>query len=254
MSAVSSIASALGVSETSEPVSAAIEAYDPATGEGSQLIALQYYPETISDTRAVEWARRQIPGGSHPILTWISGGERVISFTAIFTQDRNPENQSALSQALTGTFDIGISDDKKRNVDADPSGNEQAGIPAAIAYLRSFTYPTYPNGAAKAPPLAIVYLPNSGIIGFGGYPGSIVGAMVECNVTYEAMHRNGAPRIAAVSLSFVEAVNDSPGWAFHSADDFANVTKLYGATGRIVEPVESIYPAPGGADAFAVGF
>lgn len=252
MSAISSIASALGVSETSEPVSCALEAYDPATGEGSELIAFQYFPETITDTRAVEWARRQIPGGSHPILTWISGGERVISFTAIFTQDRNPEQQSLLSQALTGTFDIGISDDAKRNIDAAPSGDDQAGIPSAIAYLRSFTYPTYPNGLAKAPPLGIVYLPNSGIIGFGGYPGSVVGAMVECNVTYEKFHRNGAPKIAAVSLSFVEVVNDSPGWSFHSADDFVNLSEKY-RDGRIVEPSESIYQAPINAPLFEAG-
>lgn len=212
MSALSSLSSALGLSDLDEPVTAGIATYDPLTGESGDIRAFQYFPEQVSDSRGTEWARRQIPGGSHPLLTWVSGGERVISFTAIFTQDANPESKG-FGSFLSGGFDFSLTDNNKHSLSQD---TPRGGIPAAIAFLRQFTYPDYVGQEliAQAPSLAVVYLPNSGIISATAIPDSIVGAMTECNVTYEAFHRNGAPRIVAISLSFIECIQTSLAWRF----------------------------------------
>ena len=143
MGLVSSISSVLGIGDSASPVSAAIGELDPNTGMeknskkssgpigkssnffakaigldspgssagnsgGSQ--AFQYYPEQISDSKSPEWVRKNIPGGSHPIVNFISGGERVLSFAAVFTNDQNPEKLGAVQAALTGNFEFGLDD------------------------------------------------------------------------------------------------------------------------------------------------
>ena len=238
MGLISSLSSVLGISETSTPVTAALSALDPETGfeliaesldDGDSDVinaagfqAFQYFPETISDSKSPEWSRNSVPGGSHPILSFINGGERVISFPAVFTQDENPEVQSLFSQLLTGTFEVSLGSlfggDRKDTVD----------IAAAIAWLREFTYPEYKNNISKAPPFAIVYLPNSGIIGGGQFLDSIVGAMVQCDVTYEKFHRNGSPRVSVVQLSFVETVQTGENWKFVGAKDVREQLELGG--------------------------
>lgn len=220
MSAVSSLASAFGVSATADPVTMGIAALDLTTGEEDPVIkAFQYYPETISDSKSPEWSRKHVPGGSHPILSFINGGERTISFTAQFTHEMNPEPIGLLASLLTGSASFGLSGPTKHTLPAgedDPRG----GIPAAIAWLRSFTCPDYlENGTAVPPPACVVYMPNSGIIGSNGSVDYFVGVMTECNVTYQAFHRNGAPKIVEVSLSFVESTQDGLDWFFTGRSD-----------------------------------
>lgn len=210
MSAISSLAAVLGISSTGEPVTAALAELDPKTylDVPGTMRAFQYFPEQISDNKGAEWSRRSVPGGSHPIVQFINGGERTVSFTAIFTQDENPE--SSLFSFDFSLLSL-IGGPPKHTVD----------VAAAIAWLRSFTYPDYDKttGSAKAPPLAILYLPNSGIVGASQFLNSIVAAMTSCNVVYEAFHRNGTPRIAAVSLEFVEVIQTSQHWRFQGRRD-----------------------------------
>lgn len=248
MSAISSLASVLGITETATPVTAAISEMDPKTGMekiqgdvGSKLLgkssasslfqganaspfqAFQYFPETISDSKSPEWARKNVPGGSHPIVTFINGGERVISFPAVFTADKNPEPLGLFQAALTGSFEFGLSDlfDKTRKDTVD--------IPAAIAFLRKFTCPDYSQFVASPPPFAIVYLPNSGIIGRVNHAlDSIVGAMIQCDVTYEKFHRNGMPRIVVVQLAFLEVVQIGENWSFAGRGEINDILTAQG--------------------------
>ena len=229
MGLVSSLSSILGISETAAPVTAAISELDPITGQeksadfeealffgetegikSAGFQAFQYFPETITDNKSPEWIRKNMPGGSHPILSFLNGGERIISFAAVFTQDENPEPIGALASILTGSFEIGLSD----LFGGGAERKDTADISAALAFLRKFTYPNYKESVAQAPPFAIIYLPNSGIIGQSVFVDSIVGAMVQCDVTYEKFHRNGAPRICVVNLSFVETVQIGENWSF----------------------------------------
>ena len=74
------------------------------TGGDKGAIAFQYWPETITDSRAVEWNPRAIPGGSHPIYQWTHSGERRLAFTAVFTTDFEPEGSEESGSAVGGQF------------------------------------------------------------------------------------------------------------------------------------------------------
>lgn len=207
MGVAASLASVLGISDTAVPVTAGIAELDKKTHRevNGTLQAFQYFPETISDTKAADWVRKNVPGGSHPILSFINGGERTISFSIVFTQEENPEEVSTLSSLLTGKFEL-FKDSTRKDTEKNIAG--------AISYLRAFTYPDYIQNVSKPPPFAIVYLPNSGITSQAGFADSIVGAMMQCDVTYEKFHRNGAPRYVAMQLSFIEVVQTSQHWQF----------------------------------------
>jgi len=212
MGIASSLASVLGLSDSAMPVTAGISELDKKSNREvpSSLQAFQYFPETISDTKAADWVRKNVPGGSHPIMSFINGGERTVSFTVIFTQEENPEEVSTVASLLSGKFELFKPSNRK---------DTEKNIPGAISYLRSFTYPDYVQDVAKSPPFAIVYLPNSGITSQQGFEDSIVGAMVQCDVTYEKFHRNGSPRYVAMQLSFVEVVQTSANWRFVGRED-----------------------------------
>jgi hypothetical protein len=194
------------------PKQAYLTAVDLADGEtppwatsDDTAIAFQYWPETVQDTRPSEWTPRQIPGGSHPIYQWTSGGERAISFTAIFTTDTDPgEENINLPNAYIDKTQGSI-------------GRRDLDIRSAISWLRYFTYPRYPSGEdlrAQEPPKCQLHLPNSQI----GYDGEsyVLCVMTQCDVTYEAFFPNGFPRIAEVALSFSEVVQSRSGVRFHS--------------------------------------
>ena len=220
MGIVSSLAS---FASKSSPVTAGLAEFAFADGD-KNFQAFQYFPETISDSRAPNYSSRPVPGGSHPIYTFIDGGERSISFDAIFTSDAVPEESKSdgLLGLLTGKKSIQLPFLKKERKDT-------VDIAAAIAWLRWFTYPSYGAGVAKAPPPCTVYLPKSGIIGAGGVEDSIVGIMTSCNVRYEAFHRNGRPRFAVVSLEFKEIVQVDKAWQFFGSDEpfFEELAKSY---------------------------
>lgn len=92
-------------------------------------------------------------------------------------------------------------------------------VAAAIAWLRSKTYPDYPAGSLmSAPPKLVLYLPGSGITSFiGPYKtDSVPVLMRSCNVEYESFFNNGAPRVAVVTLEFVETIQVGDTWGYVS--------------------------------------
>src|SRR3990172_6961093 len=93
----------------------------PSDGFEDTRARLQYFPESLSDSRAVNYETKEIPGGSHPLYQWVAGGERQLSFTAVFTQEIRLTKVSP----LTGFF---LSPEK-----------HSADIKSAIAWLRHFT-------------------------------------------------------------------------------------------------------------------
>lgn len=213
MSIASSITSLLG---SPKPVTAAFGLYSPEFGEAvGDLQAFQYFPEKISDSKGVEYASRTVPGGSHPIYTFISGGERTLSFDVIFANDKNPEPPT-----LTGLFSGKAAFDASSNARQDVSEGTSS-IPEAIKWLRSFLYPEFgiTNDAISAPPLAMFYLPNSGIVGTGNVPDSIIGILTQANVSYEVFHRNGAPRLVVISVELKEVAQISKTWQWQTREE-----------------------------------
>jgi len=149
-----------------------------------ESLTFQYYPETISDKKGVTWSSKEMPGGSHPIYQWISGGERIISFTAVFTQEMSPDN-----------FKNPIASSDKRSVD----------VMTYINVLRSFLYPIYKDGVAYPPPRLLLIFPQK--LKIGTYKaGDILCVEIGCDVEYEDFWEDGTIRKATVSLEFAEII------------------------------------------------
>lgn len=181
-------------------------------------MALQYWPESLSDNRGAEWNPRMVPGGSHPIYQWTHGGERRLSFQAIFTTDTAPPEEVSGREDPYADMDV-LSGVQKGTRDLD--------IRAALNWLRYYTYPMYGRGAdyrAFEPPKVILVFPNSGL----GHDGSdyIIAVMTTCDVTYEAWFPNGVPRVVEVSLEFAEVVQHGGRVRFHDRRDMRRSQNL----------------------------
>lgn len=192
---------------------------------GSTHMSFQYFPETITDTKAVGYQTKDIPGGSLPLYQWMHSGERIISFTSVFTADVDLLQDTQLFTKLASKGHI------RRNVD----------IRSALVWLRRFMLPSYAVGAsggvgvplARSPRKLLLWIPNSGIGLLGGdttnavmaaegdlhtaaaaaFAGTVIAGtvtdevlcvMTQCDVTYEAFFPSGLPRIASVQLTFAQ--------------------------------------------------
>jgi hypothetical protein len=199
------------------------------TGEPDGIVKrFQYWPDTISDTKAVNWAPREIPGGSLPIYQWINSGERIISFTAIFTCDMDLVKGD---EELVGRLKaIGHSD---RNVD----------IRGAAIWLREFMLPSQgelPGNKAQiavAPARCKLTLPKTAIGVTGGTtggadPDSITCVMTTCDLSYDAFFPSGLPRVMTASLAFAQVPQSGSQVLFPSQEEMAadtpNVDKSFG--------------------------
>jgi hypothetical protein len=173
------------------------------TANAPKSFRFQYFPETISDTKQVNYQRRDVPGASLPIYQWVNSGERLISFTAVFSTDVN------LGLSYTTAFSLHErlkgAGHEDRNVD----------IRAAVSVLRDKMMPLYPKSTTptqvKAPPKLLLYLPGTGIGWAGGFntgapeaEHSVICIMTQCDVSWESFFPNGLPRLATVQLSFAQ--------------------------------------------------
>lgn len=215
---------------------------DPAPGEifpwaenkAQVEIALQYWPESITDSREITWNPRYIPGGSHPIYQWTHGGERRVGFTAVFTTDTEPEHLP-----LSGSADI--AGEIQQFGDANAYPTENAGITAGlkigtrdldlravVSWLRYFTYPYYSGKTAEdirvfEPPKILLVMPNTKL----GHTGNdhITTIMTQCEVTYQEWFPSGFPRMLEVALEFAEVVQENGRVRFHSRKDMGLMSK-----------------------------
>lgn len=204
--------------------------WNPGGSEAGGAIAFQYWPETIQDSRASEWSPRNIPGGSHPIYQWTHGGERRISFTAMFSTDTAPDDiylaQSAEAAAAGAAAALvpGLltPDDPYAIQNLNPlsgleMGTRDVDLRAVVGWLRWYTYPYYSEGddwRAYEPAKALLVMPNMGL----SYLGSdhITTVMTQCDVTYEACFENGFPRLIEVALEFAEVIQSGELVQFHN--------------------------------------
>jgi hypothetical protein len=164
-----------------------------------RTLPLQYYPNTLSDTKSVNYQQKSVPGGSLPLYQWVDSGERLISFTAEFTTDNDLSVNEGLEERLASAGE------KASNID----------IRAALVWLRRFMFPTYGERGDLQVPLTYaprklrLSLPNSkiGLIGCTVYNGdedSVLSLMTQCDITYESFFPSGNIRIATVQLAFAQ--------------------------------------------------
>jgi hypothetical protein len=179
--------------------------------------ALQYYPETITDSKQVNYSPKEIPGASLPLYQWVNSGERTISFTAVFTSDTDHYLAREAEGADEDVSAALLFRARKHNemTKASGVGGRNVFIPGALAWLRRFLYPRYGSvteagTALTMPPRKVLLsLPGTFISmngGAGGFSsvGGIYAIMTQCEISYTALFPSGNPRIAEVQLVFAE--------------------------------------------------
>lgn len=196
-------------------------------GEVVQL-AFQYWPETLTDTKATNYQQKEIPGASLPLYQWINGGERLINFTAVFTTDVDLIS----AEPPPGMFSRGNQNNIVERLKQAGVTRRNADLRAAFAWLRQYVYPEYKHGESGqvvggkpltlAPARLRLVMPNSGI-GLAGMstntPDSVRVIMTQCDITVEGWFPNGLPRVATVDLAFGEIAQIGGTIAFPSRTD-----------------------------------
>lgn len=190
---------------------------DGSKQKSDSMQAFQYWPETITDSRSVEYQQKNAVGSSHPIYQWTHGSPRSIRFDAVFVNEDNDKPQDALTNIgatvssivrnpLAGT--VGLLAKKKQGNSVDVGG--------AIAWLRSKTYPSYTDHHVIPPPKLLLWAENSGLTSFiGTHELDVLPCvMTSCDVTYEGFFKDGSPRVATVSLMFDEIIQIGNQWKY----------------------------------------
>jgi hypothetical protein len=175
----------------------------PKDDSPQNTLAFQYWPETISDTKATNWANKPVPGGNLPLYSWINGGERIISFQAVFTTDVDVTKWPADVNASL------VDDDFVGELKAKGLDTRNIDIRGALLWLRSFLMPRYSTDGTYQPPAkCLLQIPGSRIGLYAGGPNhsddAIVAIMTQCDFDYRAFFPNGVPRVVGVSLAFAQ--------------------------------------------------
>lgn len=202
-----------------------------------QKRSFQYFPETVSDSKGVDYQAKAIPGLSHPLYQWTRGDAREITFTSIFTRDNSsrPDTRTRTLEFETPDGDI----TGEANIDIAIADRRNADIPGAVAWLRSFLYPEYSEDGAGGfnrgrprrplpPKKLILRMPGMGLnLGVDELPpDEIYCIMTGCDVQYEAFFADGYPRIAKVDLTFAEIIQVKGEIKVHDASSKRNEALL----------------------------
>lgn len=194
------------------------------TPDGGGIGEFQYWPETLNDNKTTNYSDKEIPGGSDPLVQWVSGGAREISFTAFFTRDFNvlPGGQT---EHRIGANQI------QRNPD----------INAALAWLRQFLYPNYQDGDlyVNPPQKLLLFLPQTKlgfatVLSSGGSTSItdlILCVMTKCDILYKSWFPDGSPRVATADLAFRQIVQRAGRVEFIGSSAFSRLVDRYLAKG-----------------------
>lgn len=193
---------------------------DEKTDQPLASMKFQHFPETIQDSKQIGWKGREIPGGSLPLYQWTSGGERSISFTAVFATDTD----------LSATGPLGPATDLPVLVSAG-LGRRNLDIRTALLWLARFRYPRYDANVTYAPRKCGLVIKGSGINlngGDGGTGSMIVCVMQACDISYEAFFPSNMPRIATVNLTFAQVPQYQGSVVFPTVTDAMDMTVMDG--------------------------
>lgn len=204
MAGLASLASAVGTLISERRSYAYLIELEPGSDKPVSSQAFQYFPETLSDTKAVNWQPKEIPGGSLPLYQWASSGERTLSFTAYFSTDVDQNPDGVVSQSTDPAYTrqrLQSTGQAERNID----------VRSAVIWLRQYMLPRYDKHHTVPPPKLNLYLPKSGI-GLAGGETQLTGTdadtvtcvMTSCEVNWEKFFPSGNARIASVELSFAQ--------------------------------------------------
>lgn len=186
--------------KASEVIIAPLDRYGKIDSDLGGAKVLQYWPESLTDSENSNWQAKDIPGSPRPLYQWISGGERPLSFTTLFSRDMDGE--------------IGVDfEEDKHNVDID----------AAIAWLKLLKSSDYEAvqdmNMAVAPP--VLWLQFSGTkLGYnhaapqaGNYTleSGVYCILESVEPEYRSWFPSGTPRLASCALAFKEVIQVGSG-------------------------------------------
>jgi hypothetical protein len=171
--------------------------------------SFQFWPAEMADSEAVNYATKQIPGGNLPFYQWISGGEHIVSFSAIFARDL---------WFPTDTLQKGtVVKETKHTVD----------VAAAVKWLRMLKAPMYVlgNDYPFPPPLLYLVVPGTPIgVDMGD---RMLCVMTQCDVTWKKWFPDGTPRLAEVNLAFAETIQKPGNTQFYGAEKLIEASSRY---------------------------
>jgi hypothetical protein len=236
----------------------------PIQGEGGfQNRRFQYFPETLQDTKAVNYQTREVPGGSLPLYQYVNSGERLVTFTAFFTTDVDHyagsevnelgaavtglfgDQRFAVADALRTTALTGVILQAQTRLQAAGVLSRNPFVPGALVWLRRFMLPRY--GEASDVGVPLTKPPHKLLLNLGGVEierlggdgsfsapgGGINCVMTQCDITIEALFPTGNIRIATVSLGFAEVPQQGGMVRFPSASGLDELTSWYGLSASV---------------------
>lgn len=132
-------------------------------------------PTSWQESKSSNWAEQQVPGQSDPILQWISGNARTVTFEALVTADTSDfvsgkktkpgEETDPLKKAVTFIGTIAAAFFKvpapAPRIEQDADRGTDLDISNYLNYYRSLLYPTYdktdkPNKLRNSPPILVL--------------------------------------------------------------------------------------------------
>lgn len=238
----------------------------PVADDGSvQLEANGYFqlnPSSYDEQKSTNWVQQNTPGND-PILQWVSGGPRTLSFEALVTKDHSGFAiakkagfaEKLLDKALDVVGDIasqyaGVNLPPLADLfgGATPGKGNDLSIAAELDYYRSLHYPEYSESGEliSSPPLVVV-LSGSLLTSAEDITkitdmqsgGSYLPVWVVTNLGIRVTKQlpNLSPMEAIVSFNLMEYIILSPGRSnfkplpqgtSESAGVFDSVTSLFG--------------------------
>jgi hypothetical protein len=232
MPGLASLASALTQKLSPKNRGAFLIELDRDTDKPKASVKLQYFPESLADSKTINYQQKEVPGGSLPLYQWISSGERTISFTAVFSTDVDLLAGVSTTEENADGRAVGAIWNRLKTQGA---AGRNPDIRSAVAWLRQYLFPTYSEDRTYAPAHLSLFIPGSGIGAAGGNttlasgPDSMPCVMTQCEVSYDSFFPSGLPRIASVQLAFAQIAQAGGQVVFpRRSDGMVAYGKFYG--------------------------
>lgn len=182
-------------------------------------------PDSIEDSKSVNWASHNIPGQESPVYQWTSGGPRVLSFEALVTYDtiyltqakKNPlqnlQNTAINAIGSIASSFLGVQLPPLAGLLAKQAEIEDfLSINDQLDFYRSLYRPKYTQNEKleSSPPLVVLYLGSS--LGMEPLPSlndeitkfSLLWMLTSLNIKITKWLPNLSPIEASVNFQFTQ--------------------------------------------------
>lgn len=187
-------------------------------------------PSAIKESKTTNWTQHNIPGQSDPVMQWVSGGPRTITFEALVTQDtsyhpydnKSPNPiadlaNSAISAvgSIASKFagvNIPLTDVIGALIPNQDAAGEELSIVNWLNYYRTLLYPTYASNGTlqQSPPLVILDIGRATSRAFTNKknisPTDTVFVVTNLEIDITKFLPNLTPMEALVSFTLVEYI------------------------------------------------